>query len=203
MALVKSAGYETVDIASSTPVADQIEKITGKREVDCGVDAVGFECHGNGPGADEDPSAVINALFEVVRANGAMGIPGIYCAGDPKARNEDEQQGRYGLDFGKAWIKSPHLTVGQCPVMHYHRDLMQAILWDRMPYLSKLLNVQVIGLDDAIEAYRIFDGGLGQEIRHRPSWSDKDGDEALGVNGKAGPSTCSTPGTPKRSRRAQ
>ena len=159
LALVKNAGYETVDIASSTPVADQIEKITGKREVDCGVDAVGFECHGNGPGAEEDPTAVINTLFEVVRANGAMGIPGIYCAGDPKARNDDEKQGRYGLDFGKAWIKSPHLTAGQCPVMHYHRDLMEAILWDRMPYLSKLLNVQVIGLEDAIEAYRIFDEG--------------------------------------------
>jgi glutathione-independent formaldehyde dehydrogenase len=159
LALVKNAGYETVDLASSTPVADQIEKITGKREVDCGVDAVGFECHGNGPSAEEDPSAVINTLFEVVRANGAMGIPGIYCAGDPKARNLDEKQGRYGLDFGKAWIKSPHMTAGQCPVMHYHRDLMEAILWDRMPYLSKLVNVQVIGLEDAIEAYRIFDEG--------------------------------------------
>jgi glutathione-independent formaldehyde dehydrogenase len=159
LALVKNAGYETVDIASSTPIVDQIEKITGKREVDCGVDAVGFECHGNGPGAEEDPTAVINTLFEVVRANGAMGIPGIYSAGDPKARNDDEKQGRYGLDFGKAWIKSPHLTAGQCPVMHYHRDLMEAILWDRMPYLSKLLNVQVIGLEDAIEAYRIFDQG--------------------------------------------
>jgi glutathione-independent formaldehyde dehydrogenase len=159
LALVKNAGYETVDVASSTPVADQIEKITGKREVDCGVDAVGFECHGNGPGAEDDPAAVINTLFEVVRANGAMGIPGIYCAGDPKARNEDEKQGRYGLDFGKAWIKSPHMTAGQCPVMHYHRDLMEAILWDRMPYLSKLLNVQVIRLEDAIEAYRIFDEG--------------------------------------------
>ena len=55
--------------------------------------------------------------------------------------------------------KTDDKSAGQCPVMHYHRDLMEAILWDRMPYLSKLLNVQVIGLEDAIEAYRIFDEG--------------------------------------------
>ncbi|WP_088342789.1 MULTISPECIES: alcohol dehydrogenase catalytic domain-containing protein [Rhodomicrobium] len=173
LALVKNAGYETVDISSSTPVADQIEQITGRREVDCGVDAVGFECHGNGPGAEEDPTAVINTLFEVVRANGAMGIPGIYTAGDPQARNEDEKQGRYSLGFGKAWIKSPHITAGQCPVMHYHRELMEAILWDRMPYLGKLLNVQVIGLEDAIEAYRIFDAGSPKKFVIDPHGTTK------------------------------
>jgi len=49
--LVKEAGYEVVDIASATPVPDQLEKIlgTGERWVDAGVDCVGLECHGYGP----------------------------------------------------------------------------------------------------------------------------------------------------------
>ena len=77
--LVKNAGYEVVNTASSTPVPDQIEAILGEREVDCGVNAVGLEAYGNSlEGGEEHAEAVINTLFEVVRAGGAMGIPGIY-----------------------------------------------------------------------------------------------------------------------------
>jgi glutathione-independent formaldehyde dehydrogenase len=43
--------------------------------------------------------------------------------------------------------------------MHYNRDLMMAILWDRMPYLTPLLNTEVILLDKAVEAYKIFHDG--------------------------------------------
>lgn len=159
LALVRSAGYETVNVSSSTPLADQIEAILGQRQVDCGVDAVGFEAHGNGPGAGEDPAAVLNSLIEVVRANGAIGAPGIYTAGDSEAIDEDAKAGRYRIDFGKAWIKSPHISAGQAPIMHYNRDLMMAILWDRMPYLGKLANVEVIPLEKAPDASRIFDQG--------------------------------------------
>ena len=63
------------------------------------------------------------------------------------------------LGFSKAWIKSPSLTAGQCPVMRYNRDLMMAILWDRMPYLTPLLNTEIIPLEKAVEAYKIFHDG--------------------------------------------
>jgi glutathione-independent formaldehyde dehydrogenase len=43
--------------------------------------------------------------------------------------------------------------------MHYNRDLMMAILWGRMPYLTPLLNTEVISLDSAVEAYKIFGEG--------------------------------------------
>ena len=43
--------------------------------------------------------------------------------------------------------------------MHYHRELMMAILNDRMPYLTPLLNTQFISLDQAVEAYQEFDQG--------------------------------------------
>ncbi|PZQ74192.1 MAG: formaldehyde dehydrogenase, glutathione-independent [Variovorax paradoxus] len=157
--VVKKAGYQTVDLASSTPLPDQIEAIYGKREVDCGVDCVGFEAHGHGPGAEDDPAAVLNGLFEVVRAGGGMGIPGIYTAGDSEAKNETIRKGAYQLDFGKAWIKSPSLVAGQAPIKKYNRQLMEAILWDRMPYLGEVMNVEVVPLDKAVEAYRLFDEG--------------------------------------------
>jgi glutathione-independent formaldehyde dehydrogenase len=158
--LVKKSSYEVVDLSKNTPLPDQIESIFGEREVDCGVDCVGFEAHGHGSASgEEDPTAVINGLFEVVRAGGGMGIPGIYTAGDPEAKTKEIKQGRYNLDFGKAWIKSPSLTAGQCPVVKYSRNLMMAILWDRMPYLSEVMNIEVVPLEKAPEAYGAFDDG--------------------------------------------
>ena len=160
LALVKKAGYEVVDLSKKVPLPDQIEAILGEPEVDCGVDAVGFECHGHGAASgEEQPEAVLNALMEVVRAGGGMGIPGIYGEGDPKAKTPEAKQGKLMLDFGKAWIKSPTLTAGQAPVMKYNRQLMMAILWDRMPYLSEVINTEVISMDKAVEAYAVFDEG--------------------------------------------
>ncbi len=164
LAVVKKAGYEVVNITKATPVADQIESIIGKREVDCGVDCVGFEAHGYGPNAQDDPSAVINAMIEVVRFGGGTGIPGIYTAGDTQARNQAEKQGRYGVDFGKAWIKSPSMTAGQCPVLKYSRDLMNAILWGRMSYLAEVMNAHVVALDSVVDAYRAFDQGSPEKF---------------------------------------
>ncbi len=158
--LVKLAGYEVVDLSKKTPLPDQIEAILGEREVDCGVDAVGFEAHGHGAEADgEQPEQVINDLMGVVRAGGGIGIPGVYAEGDPKAKTADAKKGKLLLDFGKSWIKSPSLLGGQAPVMRYNRQLMNAILWGRMDYLDDIIATEVISLDDAVEAYRIFDEG--------------------------------------------
>jgi glutathione-independent formaldehyde dehydrogenase len=148
--LVKNNGCEVVDLTKNTPVPDQIEAILGKRVVDCGVDCVGLEAHGNGPEATKEHSeAVINTLIQVVRAGGAMGVPGIYTDADPKASTDLTKKGELPIDFGKAWIKSPKLTAGQAPIMHYNRDLMMAILWDRMPSLSAILNTELIELAQA------------------------------------------------------
>lgn len=37
--------------------------------------------------------------------------------------------------------------------------VLGAILWDRMPYLTPLLNTEVIPLERAVEAYQIFHDG--------------------------------------------
>ena len=171
--LVKKAGYEVVDTSKETPLPDQIEAIFGQREVDCGVDCVGFEAHGYGPGAEDDPAAVINALFQVVRAPAGMGVLGVYSPTDPGARTPQAREGKLTIDFGKEWVKSPSLTAGQCPVMKYNRDLMMAILWGRMDYLSEVVNVEFIPLEKAPEAYRIFDQGAAKKFVIDPHGSVK------------------------------
>ena len=157
LALMKRNGCETIDLNEDVPLQDQIEKILGEPMVDCAVDYVGTEAHGIGKDADkEDPAYAINQVIDVTRAGGATGIIGIYGP-DPLADSKDEQNGIYPIEFGNAWIKSPKVTAGQAPIMHYNYELMQAILWDRMPYLSDMLQTKVIGLDDAPQAYAHFD----------------------------------------------
>ena len=80
------------------------------------------------------------------------------------APTKAEQEGIFPLEFGKAWIKSPRLSAGQAPIMHYNRELMMSILWDRMPYLSAMLNTKVIGLDEAPAAYETFDQGSSSKF---------------------------------------
>jgi glutathione-independent formaldehyde dehydrogenase len=43
-------------------------------------------------------------------------------------------------------------------VLRYNRQLMEAILWDRLP-IAEIVNVKIIGLDEAPEGYRSFDSG--------------------------------------------
>jgi len=53
--------------------------------------------------------------------------------------------------------------TGQCPVMSYHRELMQAILFDRI-HIADAVNVTVIALDDAPSGYRDFDQGAAKKF---------------------------------------
>jgi glutathione-independent formaldehyde dehydrogenase len=158
--LVKKAGYEVVDTSSETPVPDQVATILGQRWVDAAIDCVGLECHGYGPQATgNEEEAVINMLIEVVKPAGSIGIPGVYTDQDPGAPSQLNKQGKMALAFPKAWVKSPSFMAGQCPVMRYNRDLMMAILWERMPYLTPLLNTEIIPLERASEAYKSFHDG--------------------------------------------
>ena len=157
--VLKDAGYETVDLRSGTPLKDQIAAVLGVPEVDCGVDAVGFEAHGMGiDAATEHPNAVLNALFDVVRARGKIGVPGIYEPKDPGGKGE-AAEGRLTLDWGKAWLKSIQVMTGMAPVMACNRQLTEAILRGRMPWLGQTVNVEVVTLDAAPAAYAEFDRG--------------------------------------------
>ncbi|MEV4800596.1 formaldehyde dehydrogenase, glutathione-independent [Nonomuraea sp. NPDC049421] len=158
----RSFGCETVDVSRGEP-KDQIEQILGEPEVDCAVDAVGFEARGHGREAQtEHPATVLNTLMDVTRAGGALGIPGLYVTGDPGAADEAAKQGSLSIRIGLGWAKSHSFTTGQCPVMRYNRQLMQAILHDRVQ-IAKAVNATPIPLDEAPRGYQEFDEGAARK----------------------------------------
>ncbi len=162
LAQARSFGCETVDVSQGDP-KDQIEQILGVPEVDCGVDAVGFEARGHGKDADEAPATVLNSMMDVTRAGGGLGIPGLYVTGDPGAADEAAQQGSLSIRIGLGWAKSHTFATGQCPVMKYHRGLMMAILHDRVQ-IAKAVNATAISIDQAPQGYADFDKGASKKF---------------------------------------
>jgi glutathione-independent formaldehyde dehydrogenase len=160
----RSFGCETVDVSKKASIAEQIEQILGVPEVDSAVDCVGFEARGHGAdAAREAPATVLNSLMEITRAAGALGIPGLYVTGDPGGVDENAKVGRLSIRIGLGWAKSHVFTTGQCPVMKYNRQLMQAILYDKIQ-IAKAVNVEVIRLDDAPRGYKDFDKGAAKKF---------------------------------------
>jgi len=162
LAQARSFGCETIDVSKGS-VTDQIEQALGMPEVDCAIDAVGFEARGHGADAKvERPATVLNSVMEVTRAGGAVGIPGLYVTGDPGASDEAAKTGSLSIRLGLGWAKSLAFATGQCPVMRYHRKLMMAILHDRTQ-IAKNVNATVIPLDRAPEGYAEFDKGAARK----------------------------------------
>ena len=158
LAQARSFGCETIDVSQGEP-KDQIEQILGTPEVDCGVDAVGFEARGHGEDAEtEHPATVLNSLMDLTRAGGALGIPGLYVTGDPGAHDDAAREGSLSIRLGLGWAKSHSFTTGQCPVMRYNRQLMGAILNDRVS-IAKNVNATTLPLNEAPRGYEEFDRG--------------------------------------------
>jgi glutathione-independent formaldehyde dehydrogenase len=169
LARARSFGCETVDLTKGGP-AEQIEQILGVPEVDCGVDAVGFEArgHGHGKDAEEAPATVLNSLMDITAAGGALGIPGLYVTGDPGGIDEAAKKGALSLSLGTGWAKSLSFTTGQCPVMKYNRQLMMAILNDRVS-IAKNVNAKAITLEEAPQGYAEFDAGAATKYVLNPN----------------------------------
>jgi len=164
LAQARSFGCETVDISKSAPLAEQVEQVVGVPEVDCAVDCVGFEARGHGAEAKrEAPATVLNALMEITRAGGRLGIPGLYVTGDPGGIDENAKVGRLSVRIGLGWAKSHVLTTGQTPVMKYNRQLMQAILYNKIQ-IARAVNVTVMRLDEAPQGYKDFDRGAAKKF---------------------------------------
>ena len=158
----RSFGCETVDVSEDTPVDEQIRALLGVNEVDCAVDAVGFEASAHGAGGEEAPATVLNSVMSITRAGGKLGIPGLYVTGDPGAADPDAQEGTLKVRLGLGWAKSHSMTTGQCPVLKYNRGLMMSILHDKAQ-IAKAVNATVISLDDAPRGYQEFDKGAAKK----------------------------------------
>ncbi|MCM5705793.1 formaldehyde dehydrogenase, glutathione-independent [Larsenimonas salina] len=164
LAQARSFGCETIDLTEDGDMADKIEVILGEREVDAFVDCVGFEAHACGCNhGQEAPAAVLNSAMSLTRAGGQIGIPGLYVTEDPGSSDAAAQQGSLSMRFGLGWAKSHSFHTGQCPVMKYHRPLMQAILFGKVN-IADAVNVQMITLDQAPQGYADFDGGAAKKF---------------------------------------
>jgi len=160
----KNVGFEPIDLKKSDKLEELIEQVVGVPEVDASVDAVGFEAHGHGAQhATEAPATVLNSLMTITRAGGAIGIPGLYVTEDPGSKDEAAKQGNLRMRLGLGWAKSHRFYTGQTPVLKYNRQLMQAILHDRLP-IAKIVNATVIRLDDAPQGYENFDKGAAKKF---------------------------------------
>ena len=167
LAQARSFGCETIDLTQSGELPDMIEQIVGEPMVDAAVDCVGFEARGHGAGAGEAPATVLNDVMSITQVAGRVGIPGLYVTGDPGGIDENAKIGQLGVRIGLGWAKSLSFTTGQCPVMRYHRQLMNAILHDKVQ-IAKAVNATVIPLEQASEGYTDFDKGAAKKFVFNP-----------------------------------
>ncbi len=159
----ESVGYVPIDLTKSDNLGELIAKVVGKPEVDAAIDAVGFEAKAQGKDGEEAPATVLNSLMTIVRAAGSIGIPGLYVTEDPGAKDEAGKTGNLKMRFGLGWAKSHRFYTGQTPVLKYNRQLMQAILHDRLP-IAKIVNATVLPLSDAARGYADFDKGAAKKF---------------------------------------
>jgi glutathione-independent formaldehyde dehydrogenase len=164
LAQARGFGCETVDLSQHDDLGEQIEQILGVPEVDAAVDCVGFEARGHGAADSqhEQPATVLNSLMQLTRAAGKLGIPGLYVTGDPGGVDEHARVGQLGIRIGLGWAKSHVFTTGQCPVMKYNRQLMMAILHDKVQ-IARNVNATAIPLDEAPAGYQDFDQGAAKK----------------------------------------
>ena len=159
----RSFGCETVDLKKEAGLSEQVAQILGEPEVDAAVDCVGFEARATGKLHEtERPATVLNQAMQVTRAGGGVGIPGLYVTDDPGGVDENARTGNLSIRIGLGWAKSLHFMTGQCPVMRYNRQLMMAIMHDKVQ-IAKAVNVTVVGLEDAPKGYHDFDKGAARK----------------------------------------
>lgn len=158
-----NVGFTPIDLTKSNDLGELIADVVGKPEVDAAVDAVGFEARAQGKDGEEAPATVLNSLMSIVRAAGGIGIPGLYVTDDPGSQDEGAKHGNLKMRFGLGWAKSHRFYTGQTPVLKYNRQLMQAILHDRLP-IAKIVNATVITLNDAPKGYKDFDSGVAKKF---------------------------------------
>ncbi|TFY78464.1 hypothetical protein EWM64_g5548 [Hericium alpestre] len=134
----KSIGAVPIDLSKGDP-AEQIKKLRGGKEVDRGVDAVGYQAVAP-DGTTEKPNAVLEGLISVVRPTGGLGVPGL---------------GYITFPWGKLFEKGLTVGTGQCNVKTYNRYLRDMIISGRAK--PSFVVSHNVSLEEAVKAYDKFD----------------------------------------------
>ena len=106
---------------------------------------------------------MLNSVMGITQVAGRVGIPGLYVTGDPGGIDENAKIGQLGIRIGLGWAKSLSFTTCQCPMMRYHRQLMMAILNDKVQ-IAKAVNATAIPLEEAPQGYKDFDRGAAKKF---------------------------------------
>ncbi|MBX5451939.1 glutathione-independent formaldehyde dehydrogenase [Thermogemmatispora sp.] len=150
---IEEIGAIPIDFGKGDPV-EQIRQLRGGDGVDKGIDAVGYQAIQ--PGQEtEAPSAVLEALIQIVNPTGMLGIPGLYVPTDPGGVDPHAREGRLLISFGKLFEKGLRLATGQCNVKRYNRYLRDLIIAGRAK--PSFIVSHHVPLDDAPTAYEKFD----------------------------------------------
>jgi glutathione-independent formaldehyde dehydrogenase len=152
LALAEKMGATAINLGQAD-ATEAIMDATDGFGVDCGVEAVGYQAHD--PSGQEHPGLVLDALVQVVRATGKIGVVGVYEPSDEGASTEDAKQGRYDFDYGTAFTKGISIGSGQCPVMRYNRWLRDSIIRGQA-HPGQIVSHE-LSLDEAVHAYDQFD----------------------------------------------
>ena len=87
----------------------------------------------------------------------------LLVTGDPGGVDAAAKIGSLSIRIGLGWAKSHSFHTGQCPVLRYNRQLMMAILHDKV-HIAKAVNATVISLDKAPQGYQDFDKGAAKKF---------------------------------------
>jgi len=148
----KEIGAIPINFGEGDPV-EQIKRLRGGREVDRGVDAVGYQAQTSD--GKERPSAVLEGLIGIVRPTGGLGIPGLYVPSDPGAPDSSAAKGYISFPFGKLFEKGLSVGTGQCNVKAYNRYLRDLIIAGKAK--PSFIVSHNLPLSDAADAYDKFD----------------------------------------------
>jgi glutathione-independent formaldehyde dehydrogenase len=153
LAKAREIGAVPIDFSQGNP-AEAIKERTNGDGTDKGIDAVGYQAHGQTSGGEE-PAVVLNSLIDTVRPTGMLGVPGLYVPSDPGAPSEDAKRGMLLVWIGKFFEKGLRMGVGQCNVKRYNRQLRDLIVAGRAA--PSFVVSHELPLEQAPGAYEKFD----------------------------------------------
>jgi threonine dehydrogenase-like Zn-dependent dehydrogenase len=151
VALAEKFGAIGVDATKTNPVEHIKDATDGG--VDRGVEAVGYQAHD--AAGNERSNMTMNALVDVVRPTGGIGVVGLFLPGDPGGADELAKNGQMAFDFGNFFFKGQSIGTGQANVKNYDRPLRDLIHRGRAT--PSALVSHNLGLAGAPDAYRHFD----------------------------------------------
>jgi glutathione-independent formaldehyde dehydrogenase len=150
--LAQELGAISIDQSKGDPVKQILDQTEGEG-TDCGVEAVGYQCHDHH--GHEVPNMTMNNLVKSVKATGGLGIIGVFVPKDPDAEDKLAKQGQIAFDLGTFWFKGQKMSTGQANVKAYNRKLRDLIASGKAKP-SAIISHE-LSLSAAPEAYKNFD----------------------------------------------